>query len=102
MKRRPLSLFCLAVILFLLLGTKLTGTFPSEYEALEGESVTLVGSVYRKESGEGTQGERRALYLRPVPGTAAEGRGSHLLFKIKSTAAGAWKHRGGKGKAEML
>ena len=44
MKRRPLSLFCLAVILFLLLGTKLTGTFPSEYEALEGESVTLVGS----------------------------------------------------------
>ena len=35
-------------------------------------------------------------------GTAAEGRGSHLLFKIKSTAAGAWKHRGGKGKAEML
>ena len=54
MKRRPLSLFCLAVILFLLLGTKLTGTFPSEYEALEGESVTLVGSVYRKESGEGS------------------------------------------------
>lgn len=84
MKRRPLSLFCLAVILFLLLGTKLTGTFPSEYEALEGESVTLVGSVYRKESGEGTQGERRALYLRPVPSREPLQRAEAVICYLKS------------------
>lgn len=67
MKRRPLSLFCLAVIFFLFVGVKLADAPPSGYEAFEGERMTITGRVYRKESGEGTESEKRVLYLRPVP-----------------------------------
>ena len=81
MRRRPLSLFCLAVILFLFLGTKLTAPAPSGFESREGEWVELTGSVYKKESGSG---------------------GRYLLFEIQSGIAGDGKHRAGERKAEML
>ncbi len=88
MRRRPLSLFCLAVILFLFLGTKLTAPAPSGFESREGEWVELTGSAL------------------PAPGSErrlpAAGGGRYLLFEIQSGIAGDGKHRAGERKAEML
>lgn len=67
MKRRPLSLFCLAVILLLFVGAKLTGTLPSGFLAFEGETVTMTGRVYKKEISEREGVQRKILYLHPVP-----------------------------------
>lgn len=66
MLRRPLSLACLAVIVLLLLGTKLASGFPSVYEDLEGRPVTVVGRVYQKECTNKAGKEKKVLYLQII------------------------------------
>ncbi|MGN1179607.1 MAG: DNA internalization-related competence protein ComEC/Rec2 [Suilimivivens sp.] len=66
MLRRPLSMVCLIVILFLYLGTRLTGSFPSAYEEWEGKEVTVIGRVYQKEYATQAGMERKVLYLRLI------------------------------------
>lgn len=87
MRRRPLSLFCLAVILFLFLGTKLTAPAPSGFESREGEWVELTGSVYKKESGSGTGTEKQVLYLHPVPKDGCLQQAEGVICYLKSNQA---------------
>ena len=87
MRRRPLSLFCLAVILFLFLGTKLTAPAPSGFESREGEWVELTGSLYKKESGSGTGTEKQVLYLHPVPKDGCLQQAEGVICYLKSNQA---------------
>lgn len=84
MSRRPLSLFCLAVILFLFLGTKLTARTPSGFESREGEWVELTGSVYKKESVSGTGTQKQVLYLHPVPTDGCLQQAEGVICYLKS------------------
>ncbi len=77
MRRRPLSLFCLAVILFLFLGTKLTAPAPSGFESREGEWVELTGSGPQKQ----------VLYLHPVPKDGCLQQAEGVICYLKSNQA---------------
>ncbi len=63
MKRRPLAMACLMIVLLFYLGTLLTGTPPSGYEKLEGETVTITGVVKQKEQTNRDGVSRNILYL---------------------------------------
>ena len=65
MSRRPLSVVCLALVLFLYVGMRLAGAPPDIYREWEGRSVSLTGRVYKKEN-TGQDGNRTILYLRLI------------------------------------
>ncbi|MBO5057069.1 MAG: DNA internalization-related competence protein ComEC/Rec2 [Lachnospiraceae bacterium] len=64
MARRPLCMVCLAVILFIFMGTKLAGISPPDYSKWEGRAVTVTGRVYKKECA--ASAGREILYLRLI------------------------------------
>lgn len=68
MIRRPLSLVCLIIVLFIYLGVRLTGTTPSAYERQEGEYTEVTGRVCKKEGKGQTGEERRIVYLQLISG----------------------------------
>ncbi len=63
MKRRPLAMVCLMIVLLFYLGTLLTSMPPSGYEKLEGETVTITGIVKQKEQTNQDGVSRNILYL---------------------------------------
>lgn len=69
MLRRPLSMACLILILFLYLGTRLTVS-SSAFKEWEGETVTVVGKVYQKECTGQAEEERKVLYLHLISAEA--------------------------------
>lgn len=64
MARRPLCMVCLAVILFIFIGTKLAGISPPDFSKWEGKTVTVTGRVYKKERA--ASADREILYLRLI------------------------------------
>lgn len=63
MPKRPLCAVCLALILMLYAGIRLTGEAPSYYEVWNDTSVSLTGRVYQKETAAG-DGKNAVVYLR--------------------------------------
>lgn len=66
MTRRPLSMACLVLILLIYMGTRFTKASPPVFEQWEGETVTVTGRVYQKETVAGTGQEKKVLYLRLI------------------------------------
>lgn len=66
MRRRPLSMVCLIVILFIFLGTQFAERLPPALPEREGEKITVVGEVYRKEYTLKAEKEQKVLYLHLV------------------------------------
>lgn len=66
MLKRPLSVVCLMIIVFLFMGTIAAGSGSSAYEALEGEQVAAVGRVYKKEYVPKADQVQKILYLQLI------------------------------------
>ncbi len=80
MRRRPLSMVCLMVIVLLYLGTRLAGSLPSSYEE-EGRRITVTGRVYRKEDTVKAGKERKVLYLHRAD---AAPKGENIICYLKA------------------
>ncbi|MBD5392814.1 MAG: DNA internalization-related competence protein ComEC/Rec2 [Lachnospiraceae bacterium] len=63
MRRRPFSVVCLIIILFIYLGTHFAVKLPSALPEWEGEKITAVGEVYQKECTFKAEKEQKILYL---------------------------------------
>ena len=63
MRRRPLGMACLGMILLIYLGIRLSAASPSDFGEWEGEYVTLEGRVYQKEIIDRTEKKQQILYL---------------------------------------
>lgn len=63
MRRRPLSMVCLIIVLFLWVGTCFAGNPPDTERTKEGQRVTLTGKVYKKEWVTQEEKERKTVYL---------------------------------------
>lgn len=66
MTRRPFSVVCLMIVLFIYLGIRFTGAFPSACKGQEGEYIEVTGRVYKKETKRQAVKERNVLYLQLI------------------------------------
>lgn len=71
MRRRPLSMVCLVMILFLYIGTKSAYDPPRTEKEQEGQRVTVVGKVYEKEWSTQEEKERKVVYLHLIDATGS-------------------------------
>lgn len=81
MKKRPLGVLCLMVILLLGLATAIQPVTRSSNDIYEGDKVTVTGRIYKKESITQSSGEVWVLYLKKLSEASPPGEGAVCYLK---------------------